>query len=129
MHAAIMLFVNAFPSLRHSTVLFLSLFSLQSQHVTPTSTSQVSSAKPAQFEVKTFILFRHLLHLFTLAQSFVWRKDYSPLYNFINPWHLHWILVVVCFLLIWSMQVSVLFCYCVFKRCGVELGKVFHLFR
>ncbi|XDV38420.1 hypothetical protein PO909_007832, partial [Leuciscus waleckii] len=32
------------------TVLFLSLFSLQSQHVTPTPTSQVSSAKPAQYE-------------------------------------------------------------------------------
>lgn len=52
--------VSAFPFLRHSTVLFLSLFlSLQSQQVTPTTTSQVSTAKPAQYEVKTLILFSH----------------------------------------------------------------------
>lgn len=107
MHAAL---IYAFPFLRYSTVLFLSLFSLQSQHVTPTPTSQVSSAKPAQYEVKIFILFSHLLHLFTLAHSFVWWKDYTPLYNFINPWHRHWMLVVVCFLLLWSTQISVLFC-------------------
>lgn len=49
--------------LKHSTLLFLSLF-LQSQQVTPTPTSQVSTAKPAQYEVKSFIVFsRSLIYI------------------------------------------------------------------
>lgn len=60
--------------LKHSTLLFLSLF-LQSQQVTPTQTSQVSTTKPAQYEVKSFIVFSRSLIYSIYSHYLIYLSD------------------------------------------------------
>lgn len=82
---------------------------LQSQQVTPTSTSQVSTVKPAQYEVKSFVDFSHFVsiclhHLIYLSDG----KIPFPVYKFIELLCLHWMLTAVRIFLLGSIQVSVL---------------------
>lgn len=80
--------VNAFQFLIHSTPLPLSVsFSPQSQQVTPTTTSQVSTVKPAQYEVQE-LSFINFMSIICVTEGLIFHKmfyfHYSPMLSLLG---------------------------------------------